>query len=218
VIDPFVNQLLVYLRQDKYWMKRGDYEMKQLFTWLAVCIVCNVSAMDPDQAHEQREPAAIPRFWQVNGVSGEGIDFMNQHLKNTFNGLTEKEHRSISLHLAEKRHLNTYMYTFWKFVSTVSDPITNLGLLACIIMPSFSSLLTGSDVVERIRWATVICSSASLVFKNVRDYAEDKMSSHEKTRLFLLALREPLGEGGDNEHGSGTNGTESTSPLVDTDA
>ncbi|MDR0581068.1 MAG: hypothetical protein LBG04_03080 [Holosporaceae bacterium] len=179
--------------------------MKQIIIYLWMCIFSGVGAMDasdgahlsdaiqdraiptqPMQLAPQEPPAAIA-YDALQGVTPEGLEHINEYLRINYGNLDEAQKREIFLYASTGNFSpSPLMNYFWRFTRTVSNPLHNLGMLVCAVIPMISVYAEH----ERLNFVVSISAVSSIIFGKIDGYANDKIARYEELLLYLRALQE----------------------------
>ncbi|MDR1982183.1 MAG: hypothetical protein LBQ08_00035 [Holosporaceae bacterium] len=156
--------------------------MRQLVVALLICFFSSTSAMT-DQI------ASTISFSSLDGVNPRALVPINAYIDRAYNNATESQKRELCTLAAMGDLSSKYplSYYFWKFVKQVSDPISQLSMVACAVLPMLSSVNEKDSNVLSV--STTICAIASIVFGKIHGYAEIRIEECENLMLFLKAIR-----------------------------
>jgi hypothetical protein len=179
--------------------------MKQIIIYLWVCVFFGVVAMDgADDAHSSgaiqdrtiamqpmqlapQEPLAAIAYDALQGVTPEGLEHINEYLRINYGNLDEAQKREIFLYASTGDFSpSPLMNYFWRFTRTISNPLHNLGMLACAVIPMVSIYAEH----ERLNFVVSISAVSSIIFGKIDGYANDKIARYEELLLYLRALQE----------------------------
>ncbi|MDR0753269.1 MAG: hypothetical protein LBE95_01205 [Holosporaceae bacterium] len=176
--------------------------MKQIIIYLWICVFSGVEAMSgDDDAHlsgadrtipiQQMQPAPqeLPgaiAYDALPEVTPEGLGHINEYLRINYSNLDEAQKREIFLYASTGNFSpSPWMNYFWRFVRTVSNPLHNLGMLTCAVIPMVSIYAEH----ERLNFIVSISAVSSIIFGKIDGYANDKIASHEELLLYLHAIQ-----------------------------
>ncbi|MDR2724436.1 MAG: hypothetical protein LBB25_04560 [Holosporaceae bacterium] len=168
--------------------------MKQILICLVMCILYNAGAAvrleelngrggEPDN-HIAQAPLLpenpIPAVDLHDGVRVE-------EARRIYEGLDENTRRRLELYTANRDFSPPMkLYYFWRGVGAMSDPLYNLCLLGCAVIPMIP--IEGGS--SGSKFATSICAVASIVLGKIGGYAENKIAHYENLQILLHAAEE----------------------------
>jgi hypothetical protein len=162
--------------------KEGQEEMKQLILSLLICFCVNTYAMPPNSP--DNPDSAIPIIRVHNPQNDPALNWLNEYMNTANKHLNESQRRELALIAAgiDSNFKHPLNYHFWKFVRRVSDPISQLSMLACAVIPMIA-LKDNEKANKVLSFSTTMCAIASLVLGKIHGYAENALAAYEYSLL-----------------------------------
>jgi hypothetical protein len=155
--------------------------------------------VNPDRAemvHQvERMIMQAPQFQNVEHMTREGVDGVNQCVLEYYRNMSIDEKRSLFFRLmGVKCHSKASfcMYMFWKIISKISDPMENIFGLLGLMVPAIPVIVGDENFsINKQRAANAICSMGVLFFSNVKKYARNSARKFENDELLMQATTNP---------------------------
>ncbi|MDR0968452.1 MAG: hypothetical protein LBL99_02320 [Holosporaceae bacterium] len=145
--------------------------------------------LDASMERPAMSPGMFSGIDAISGVTENGVALVNNQLSQLLYNITPDQHRKL-VHRIMNGELrqSKLSYKWWRFVEAFGDPLSQLGMLACVVIPMIPASLIGNEKVAS--FMTSISGMASLILSKVHGYAKNKTEEWEKMDIILQAIRD----------------------------
>jgi hypothetical protein len=163
--------------------------MKRMIACLSICFFGGVAAMEVPQ--NTLPSAGAPRFHELPKITAEGVDAVNDYLSQIWHNITPDQQRELSFRASRRDFKQSSIaYWLWKIVEKIGEPLSELSMVACAVIPMIPTEAIGSE--KRVNFIISLSAIGSIVLGKIRGFAKIKTKYHEDMEIFLRAIRERI--------------------------